>query len=446
MPLIIPQRSDVVSATQGYVRESLPELDPSTQRRSFIGGLVKSLASALHDWYVALKRYADNEPFPQRASEGFLKGGWWVDITKLQPNEAAPASGQVVLTGTNGTIIPAGTEMVGNSNLVYRVEESTAIVAQSLACAALTRSGTTAIFETVGEHLLASGMSVTISGAVQTAYNGTFEITVTDDDEFTYTVAGSPTTPATGTPLAAATYAVARVVCDESGQNTNLDAGATLSVQSPPSGCDATAIVTFGEIGNGADAEDIEDYRTRILKALGTDFGMFTADEIEIVAKTVPGVTRVWVIKATLGGTNGVNEGQVKIAFMRDNDANPFPSSSEVALVKSTIVDLILPAHTAAEDVIVQAPTRLAVDIEIDALVPDTPSMRRAVIARLEQFFDEGVDYATNVSVDAIKCAIYETYDRERRQKITSFTLTDPAANVTVTSDELPALGEVTFT
>lgn len=445
MPLVIPSRSDVVSATQGYVRESLPDLDPSTSRRSFIGGLVKSLSSALHDWYVALKRYADNEPFPQRASADFLKGGWWVDVTKLEPNEASPASGQVVLTGTNGTIIPAGTEMVGN-NFVFRVEETTAIVAQSLACASLTRSGTTAIFETVGEHLMASGMSVTVSGATQTDYNGTFAITVTAANEFTYTVSNSPAAPATGTPVAAATYAVARVVCDDTGQTTNIDAGSTLSVQSPPSGCDSTAIVTFGALGNGADVEDIEDYRLRVLKALGTDFGMFTADEIEIVAKTVPGVTRVWVLKATLGGTNGVNEGQVKIAFMRDDDANPFPSASEVALVKSTIVDLILPAHTAAEDVIVQAPTRLAVDIEIDALAPDTPSMRRAVIARLEQFFGEGVDYATNVSVDAIKCAIFETYDRERRQKITSFTLADPSATVTVSSDELPALGEVTFT
>ena len=89
MPLNIPARRDVVGATQAYVREGLPELDPSTERRSFIGGLVKSLSSALHDFYVALKRYGDNEPFPQRASRAFLLSGWWVDITGLTLNPAA---------------------------------------------------------------------------------------------------------------------------------------------------------------------------------------------------------------------------------------------------------------------------------------------------------------------------------------------------------------------
>lgn len=446
MPLQIPTRSAVVAAFQGYVREALPELDPSTSRRSFIGGLVKSTASALHDWYVALKRYADNEPFPQRASSSFLRSGWWRDVTKLAPYEASAASGRVVITGTAGTIIPAGTEMTG-SNVLYRVESSTAITAQSLNASSLTRSGSTATFETATPHFLATGMTVAVSGATETGYNGSWTITVTADNEFTFDLGAlMPTTPATGTPIASATWAVAEIVSDTTGFSTNLDAGSTLSLSSPPAGASAQALVTFGEIGGGSDAETTESYRARILKALGTDFGMFTADEIEIVAKSVPGVTRVWVRKATLNGTNGVYDGQVKIAFMRDNDSNPFPSSFEVETVRDKIHDMIRPAHTAEDDIVVEAPVKLTVDIEIDALLPNTASMKRAIIARLEQFFAESVEYGTDIPSDAILCAIRETYDREGRAKITSFTLTDPAIDVAVGNNEIPALGEVTFT
>lgn len=68
---------------------------------------------------------------------------------------------------------------------------------------AITRSGSTAS-ATVNhhdglDHGLETGDSVVISGAVEPEYNGTFTVTVTGLQTFDYTVAGTPTTPATGT-------------------------------------------------------------------------------------------------------------------------------------------------------------------------------------------------------------------------------------------------------
>jgi len=63
----------------------------------------------------------------------------------------------------------------------------------------ITRSGATATVTTSVNHTLSTGMSVTIAGATQTDYNGTYTITVTGATTFTYTVANSPATPATGT-------------------------------------------------------------------------------------------------------------------------------------------------------------------------------------------------------------------------------------------------------
>ena len=65
----------------------------------------------------------------------------------------------------------------------------------------ITRASTTAT-ATATAHGYSTGNIVNIRGADQSEYNGDFTITVTGADTFTYTVSGSPATPATGTILA----------------------------------------------------------------------------------------------------------------------------------------------------------------------------------------------------------------------------------------------------
>jgi hypothetical protein len=65
----------------------------------------------------------------------------------------------------------------------------------------ITRASTTATV-TATAHGFTSGDQVNIRGAVETDYNGDFIVTVTDANTFTYTVSGSPATPATGTIIA----------------------------------------------------------------------------------------------------------------------------------------------------------------------------------------------------------------------------------------------------
>lgn len=70
----------------------------------------------------------------------------------------------------------------------------------SYAVTSITRSGSTATVTTTTTNTLETGNTVVISGADQAEYNGTFTITVTvAGSEFTYTVTGTPATPATGT-------------------------------------------------------------------------------------------------------------------------------------------------------------------------------------------------------------------------------------------------------
>jgi hypothetical protein len=65
----------------------------------------------------------------------------------------------------------------------------------------ITRASTTATV-TATAHSFTTGDQVNIRGAAETDYNGDFIVTVTDANTFTYTVSGSPATPATGTIIA----------------------------------------------------------------------------------------------------------------------------------------------------------------------------------------------------------------------------------------------------
>jgi uncharacterized phage protein gp47/JayE len=451
MPLDIPERREVVGQLQSYAQAHLPEVDPTiTRRRGFIGGLIKSLASALHDWYVTLKRFADYEPWPQRATGDFLLNGWWVPITGLTRNPAAPARGVLVITGTAGTIVPAGTVFAGGRS-TYVVDNSQAVVAQSLLITSMSRIGNVVTAYTAADdHKLASGMTVTITGATPSDYNGDKVITVIAPDAFTFEIDGSPASP-TGTIKATGNWGNLEVTCSATGLDGNLDAGELLSVSGLAiSGLDASAIVTYGGLAGGAAIEDVEDYRARVLEALGTDYGMFSAPEIKIVAKQVPGVTRVWVDEPVVfdpnapSASDAIYEGQCRISFVRDGDANIFPSSQEVETVKQHILDTLQPAHTAEEDVIVVGAQPNYIDFSFSALSPDTASMRAAIRASLEQFFKELPDNS-EISVDAFRCAIRDSWDAERRQGVRSFTLIYPTSPITSAATYLPVLRTITW-
>lgn len=72
-------------------------------------------------------------------------------------------------------------------------------VPTDLAITSITSSSTTATVTTTANHGLSDGYYVTISGANQTEYNGSYQITVVTATTFTYIFAGSATSPATGT-------------------------------------------------------------------------------------------------------------------------------------------------------------------------------------------------------------------------------------------------------
>ena len=273
------------------VAREAPDSNPFVQN-SWLLALVVGFGRRIFDFYRDLKRSEDNT-FPDTAVGE--RAEQWGTIYGKTRIPATQATGNCVVTGTALTVISLGTILVADANS-YTVDASTAISVQSISVTEITRSGVVATVTTNGAHNLASNVPVTISGAAETDYNVTdAAITVTGLNTFTYTVANSPSTPATGTILAGFTSANVPVTSVEFGAETNLTLDTPLTLQSPIAGADDTLNTGYAEIGGGTDQETDADFKTRYLDRIQNPVAHFSANDIVNKAKEVAGVTRVFV-------------------------------------------------------------------------------------------------------------------------------------------------------
>lgn len=436
MPLNLPSNArEVDSRSKADVQRELGQARPFL-KNSWLGAIVTACSNRIYDFYLQL-RIALRENFPDTATGNFLVR--WAAIWGKQKQAASKSNGNIVATGTAGSSVPSGT-IFTYTGLGNFVSTSNATIAnETINLSDLSRTGTTVTATTASNHNLANNILATITGASNSDYNvSSVAITVTADDAFQYSIVGSPPDEPGTSAQASFTSASVPVESEGFGADFNLDAGETLQVQSPIIGVDDSLVVDFGAIGGGTDQEDDTGLRARTLDRIQNPVALFNVAAITEKAKEIPGVTRVFVQEITPA------EGQVTIYFMRDGDANPIPTSSEVTKVKTNILT-IKPAHTADSDVIVNSPTAVPVDFTFSALSPDTSTMRTAISANLRQFFDERTQIATNVDQDAYRSAIFNTVDPETGDTVISFALSTPSADITVNAGEIGTLGTISY-
>ncbi|HQR10175.1 MAG TPA: PilC/PilY family type IV pilus protein [Casimicrobiaceae bacterium] len=129
-----------------------------------------------------------------------------------------------VLTPLNDQ--PIAAKVSAKPNIVYTLDDSgsmqlnyipefTVSTAPAVSISAISRVGALATATVASTAALFTGEYINILGANQPEYNGQFAITVISGTKFTFTVAGAPITPATGT----ITYTVGSAYC-RSGNNT----------------------------------------------------------------------------------------------------------------------------------------------------------------------------------------------------------------------------------
>ncbi|MEM6050534.1 baseplate J/gp47 family protein [Erwinia sp. P7711] len=218
------------------------------------------------------------------------------------------------------------------------------------------------------------------------------------------------------------------VICDATGNTGNTDDGLAMRLVSPVTGLTSTGAAD--SIKGGADVEDLELWRARVIERwYWTPQGGADGD-YEVWAKEVPGITRAWTYRHWSG------RGTVGVMVANSDLVNPIPDAATVAAVQAYIEPL---APVAGADIYVFAPTPHLVDFEI-RLNPDTEEVRYAVEAELRSMMlrdgvPEGVLKPSRIS-EAISIATGEY----------SHTLVSPATDTPVAKGEVGVVGTISWT
>lgn len=212
------------------------------------------------------------------------------------------------------------------------------------------------------------------------------------------------------------------------GSAGNHSAGVTLSLISPIAGVESQAAVVSPGLTGGADTEDDNSLRARLLLRIQRPPHGGSDDDYERWALEVAGISRAFVFPLHLG------EGTVGVAVLADDLDPPIPGPAKVQETQEYI-DELRPVTAA---VTVYAPTAVALDLTI-ALTPNTAAVRDAVTAQLRDLLRrEGIPGGTILLShirEAISLAAGET----------DHSLVSPVADITHTTGEIAVLGAITW-
>ena len=224
-----------------------------------------------------------------------------------------------------------------------------------------------------------------------------------------------------------ATAPVEAVLAAASG---NRVTGQSLSLASPVVGVQATA--TAGTLSGGADVEDDDSLRARLLSRIQEPPQGGSAADYVAWAREVAGVTRAWAYPAELG------VGTVTVRFVRDDDGSGsaiIPDAGEVAMVQAHI-DALRPVTA---QVTVLAPVAVAVNFQIQDLEPSTSTVQAAVQAELQDLLMREATPGGTILLSHIRAAISAAVGE------TDYLLLSPVANVTRATGEMSIMGTITW-
>lgn len=220
------------------------------------------------------------------------------------------------------------------------------------------------------------------------------------------------------------------VQATSTGLNGNADPNTEFTLVNPVAGLLSSATVDNDGITGGAETEETESYRARLLLVLRSEAGAGDTVFYENAALSRPGVTRARAYRTYAG------PGTVGVTFLMENTyPDGIPHSGDVAAMKEYL-ESIMPADL--NDIIVFAPEPTVIDITIDNLVPDTTQLRNAINSSLIALF-HGYDFGETVYRGQIETAIGSTTGE------ISHILAQPVADTTVPVNGIAVLGTITY-
>lgn len=219
------------------------------------------------------------------------------------------------------------------------------------------------------------------------------------------------------------------VVAKVAGASGLADEGVGVTFISPVGGVASAALVAEGGLTGGADEEDDDALRIRLLERLrDPPAGGKASDYVKWAKAAGIGVTRVWVYPLD----NGL--GTVGVTFVLDDREDIIPGAGDVDAVEAAI-EAERPVTAA---VTVFAPTPDALDFDI-TLTPDTLAVRAAVEAELRDLLSRDAEPGGTLPISRIREAVSIAAGE------TDNVVNSPSANVVSSAGHMAVMGDISW-
>jgi uncharacterized phage protein gp47/JayE len=444
VPIKVKSFADFVNLMVGKAYKALPGIDP-TIKASIINSSIVSNAAGMVSCQEGIKD-AVNQSFPQTADDEFLE--LHGDINKVVRFPAQEAIGQGAATGVLGTAIDINSPITFNGNSY--INTNSAVVQEYTGGLSLSFSGGLVTAVTNIDHTLSTGLQVAISNAVQTEYNGTFDIVVLSDDTFTYELTAGALNVDTGN--YSSEYALLQIESVLTGLNKNAAAGSVMTINE--TGLDGFVYVGFGGLVLGRDIEDFEAYRVRVMDSNSLTPGIATPPMEVFSAKSITGNTRVFIVRpnGTSSGTPGEpgylpQIGETVIYIVRDDDPSIIPSTSILDATKAQLIaDGVWPSFIPDDHLYVIAPLLKTQDFHFTSITPNTITMQNAINNQLPAFFEDNTTVeGGTILLTTLNKFLDQVQDPDTGKLLTDYVYTTPASDIVQLPGELYTRGNVTF-
>ncbi|MGE8100290.1 baseplate J/gp47 family protein [Pseudomonas fluorescens] len=210
----------------------------------------------------------------------------------------------------------------------------------------------------------------------------------------------------------------------DAGSLGNADAGMTLIPVQPIQGIGGVFTVLAPGLTGGIARESLESLRSRVIRSYRIIPHGGSAQDYETWALECPGITRAWCRGSYLG------PGTVGLFVMRDDDPQPVPDATQLALVQAYIE----PLRPVTAELHVLAPVQMPVTYNL-RLTPDTSAVRAAVEAQLRDLHNREAGLGETLLLTHIAEAISSATGESDHK------LVAPAADVTAASNQLLTFG-----
>lgn len=228
----------------------------------------------------------------------------------------------------------------------------------------------------------------------------------------------------------------------------NAPAGTTLTLDSAIDGVDSSAVAVEAITG-GANMEEEEAFRKRVLQAYQADAEGGSEDDYKRWALEVPGVTRAWVAPRLLGA------GSIGLYFMCDGDDRTnhgFPVGTDGVATKEKypygkatgdqlrVADYIFPLRPATTVVWACSPLQHVIDFDIGGIPDAGADIVAAIESAIDEVFFDNGEPGGKIFLSDLSLAI-GAIDGTR-----GFVLNQPAGTfIQLNAGALPLRGQINF-